>query len=194
MDTTPIKRAIILNGPPRCGKDTLAAIISEDLGFTIHSFKDTLYDETAKRYGVTREWILTDYEENKDSPHEELSGKTKREALIDTSENHIKVNFGSDYFGVKAAERAAANTMVVFPDGGFESEVGPVSAITETMVLVRITREGKSFEGDSRNYLTGSAEDHFDIVIDISNDGTLDDLRAIANRIAGTIVTYEAMQ
>lgn len=167
---------VIVNGPPRSGKDTIAEYLSSRYGFVVKSFKDALYDETAKRYSVTRDWILNGYEDNKDLPHDELGGKTKREALIDTSENEIKVKHGSDFFGQRAAESCLndkSNANIVFPDGGFEEEVVPVSWVSKRIFLIRIYRPGKTFDGDSRSYLSG---DNFQYVYDVHNGGTLDEL------------------
>lgn len=173
MDLNPLNVAIILNGPPRCGKDTIAAYLNEYYAFDIRSFKQALFAETAKYYGVSLEWILDGYEDNKDSSHPELNNITKRQALIHVSENVIKPHYSKDFFGRRAAESCRGAKLVAFPDGGFEEEIGPVAAISSAIYLVRIHRPGKTFDGDSRSYLSG---DKFDGVFDVDNDQGLDEL------------------
>ena len=48
------KLAVVLNGPPGSGKDTLAEAMSV-YGYTPRSFKEQLYVDTAQHFGVELE-------------------------------------------------------------------------------------------------------------------------------------------
>ncbi len=158
---------LILNGPPGCGKDTLAKLFLERAGFAHHEMKAGLYEKTAKYFNMELgEFvrIATD-RDLKEQPERDLRLPrnsasrhiTPREALIHVSEKVYKPNYGNDYFGQLAADRCLAlgNPNVVFSDGGFPEEIAPLEKIFAHVVIARLHRKGYSFEGDSRNYLEG---------------------------------------
>jgi hypothetical protein len=77
-----------------------------------------------------------------------------RDAMIYTSELIYKPCCGSDYFGLQAASTMEEGNNFV-SDAGFaeEAEVQVTEFGVEDVLLVRIHREGTTFEGDSRDYL-----------------------------------------
>lgn len=149
-----MRRTIILNGPPRSGKDTIAKMIANTYKYEHCEFKKALFIETVKQFDVTMDWFMDGYDDNKEEPAVELQGYSKRNALIYTSENIIKKKYGNDYFGLKAAEQIQDKTKVVFSDGGFDSEIYPVLALDPELFLIKIYRDGYTYDNDSRNYIT----------------------------------------
>lgn len=151
--------AVILNGPPGVGKDTIAGLIVKH-GFAQMAFKDYIYPPI-KEYCGLNDVELAEFRrraadrELKDKVWA-LTDETPRRMIIHVSENIIKPQHGDSYFGVCAMEDAAlkGNRMVVFSDGGFESEWPPLLEYFDLVVVFRLYRDGFTFEGDSRDYLT----------------------------------------
>lgn len=146
---------LILNGPPGVGKDTIAGLLGE-YGFKQHAFKTALYEETAKHYKVPLDAFLavaTD-REKKEQIWEE-TGESPRQMLIHTSEDIIKPEQGSDFFGRRAAARCmeTQDPLVVFSDGGFVEEIPPLMEVFQHVLIVRLYRDGYDFSNDSREYL-----------------------------------------
>lgn len=174
-----MKRVVILNGPPGCGKDEGAKhIVSVLKGQGVPAkhceFKETLFDITRSVYGVTLSgWNLIYTRENKERPSKLLDGLSPRQALIHISENIIKPNFGKDYFGVTAAKNLA-ECVNIFSDGGFVEELRPIISEVgaDNVLVVRIHRPGHTFEGDSRSFIP---EGLGTLVVDVQNNGTIED-------------------
>lgn len=146
---------IILNGPPGCGKDTIANALRDGHGFASTCFKYDLYKEVASYYGLPLRAVTS---RNEDRALKEVpwrDGLSVRQMLIHVSEQVCKPTHGRDYFGLLAAGRlaqlkeASPLARVVFSDGGFIEEVEAI----EGAVVVRLNRHGFSFTGDSRSYL-----------------------------------------
>lgn len=165
MDLTK-KKLIILNAPPRAGKDrTLEELLQLNPAIQHIEFKAKLFEialvvscltesEWFERYNATD----TDGKFMKDKPWDRLGGLSQREFLIKISEEWVKPVFGDDYFG-----QAVAATIKNYPaeifcstDGGFDSEV-PASVDelgAQNVFVVQWGRDGCSFDNDSRDYLT----------------------------------------
>ena len=163
------KLGVVLNGPPGCGKDTIVDRIVQTghkygrRSFVKHQFKDALYEHTARHFQIDLDqYIHYARERNlKDSVSlAGLHGKTPREALIHVSEDIYKPRYGNDYFGkVEAASlrehagRLGGVINVIYPDGGFESELGPIESELDFLIIIRLHRDGFDFSNDSRDYL-----------------------------------------
>ena len=63
----------------------------------------------------------------------------------------------------------------VFSDSGFKEELIPLQGLTNDLYIARIHREGKTFTGDSRNYLYLTSIP-IDKQKDFSNNRTIDEI------------------
>ena len=154
-------RVLLINGPPRCGKSTLAHLLhkldtqsSEVLGFSYY-LKRMVHAIYLGRIG----WDLDPdtFDDIKGAPQDVLGGMSWRQAYIHYSEKVIKPLHGKEWFGTKfleTAERANVKTIYV-PDSGFLQEAERVVRHVgrANVVLVRLHRSGCDFAGDSRSYI-----------------------------------------
>lgn len=180
---------ILLNGPPECGKDTLAGELLPYLTFTHMKFAAPMKRAIASLLDIPQGEI--EGFKNHKSPlfqHRDTSERdTVRQALISMSEDHLKKRYGDDFFGRAFWQIAknVATTMVVASDCGFASEVVRVvgNAGRNNCLLIRLHRIGKTFEGDSRSYMPDGLCDTYDF----DNNSTphmltMKVLRAIVNK------------
>lgn len=152
---------LILNGPPGCGKDTIAKILRDEYRAVVTTFKHSLYKETADYYNINSTVVqdLCSSRKTKDIGADVFDGKTPRQALIYVSENVIKPKYGKDYFGKCAAKRITEAkqiaiipiNFIVFSDGGFVEEILPLQEIDDVLVI-HLHGRG-DFSNDSRNYI-----------------------------------------
>lgn len=159
-------KLILINGPKGSGKDTLAQMILDRIPNTrLTTFKTVLYKETARRLNVDLNWLIEVATDRtlKETPLEELGGISPRQALIDTSEDHIKKEhgpFGVSYHLVEdilSREYCGRFTFVI-PDSGFNHEVNYLTNVLKkfglsNLTVIRLDRDGCTYEGDSREYL-----------------------------------------
>ena len=154
---------IILNGPPRSGKDTAVDIICDLLEKNDEDMYDVkmaqpAYDAVPVLFGIPKVRWHQMYYDKKDVPHEELWGMSPRRALIWLCEEVMKPKFGADYFGVIAGKKAgrlsSKSHWVTISDGGFPHEIQAVVDRCEHPVyLVHVHRAGCDFKSDSRGYV-----------------------------------------
>ena len=152
---------VILNGPAGCGKDTIANILSSEFDFRHHSMKYSLVLAAAYAAGMSPIGLITllNNRGTKDKVHDAL-GMSPRNWLIEVGENFIKPYFGKGVFGEREAARCQlaiqeGETSFVYSDGGFPEELEAMAKVLgeENILLVRLRRDGFTFEGDSRSYL-----------------------------------------
>lgn len=156
------KRVVLLNGPPRCGKDTAAMGLVRGLqGICVpvhHKFATPLAAGVQGIFGVSRSRWDYLYATAKETPTPELLGMSPREAMIWLSEEVMKPKFGKDVFGRIAAEQIAMmkDAVVVISDCGFAEEIIPVAREVgwENILIVNIYRPGCTYASDSRSYIT----------------------------------------
>ena len=169
---------VMLNGPPGSGKDFAAQTLVEanDLSVSHHKFAEPLKDMACALLEIDNKTL----EMSKKQPIG-LYGVTVRQLLIDMSEKWMKPCYGKDIFGKIAAERVAESMQLtdhfgeepydlyVFSDCGFDTEVKHVLELfgNENAILIRLHREGCTYEGDSRSYIELSDARS----VDIMNDG-----------------------
>lgn len=160
-------KVVLFNAPPEAGKDVAAKHCAKVFGMEHKEFKGKLYDIVQCLYTLTDEQLETlKLRENKEVPSELLGGLSLRQAMINTSENIIKPNFSKSYFGDSLAKSINSDTAV--SDSGFVDELmRVVDKVGEANVLVvRIRRDGYTFDGDSRSYIPDGTVKN---IIDIQN-------------------------
>jgi hypothetical protein len=193
------KKLFIFNCPPKAGKDSSAEVLMQMNPTIQHiEFKSVLFeialtvsripeDEWFDRYNI----VNPDGTLKKDEPWDRLNGLSQRQFLIKISEEWVKPTFGDDYFGQAVARDIESYPADFFiaTDGGFDSEVKPVadSIGADNVHVLQWSREGCSYDGDSRNYLSEACgagsivriednnttlEDHADrIITELSSQG-----------------------
>lgn len=149
---------IVLNGPPGVGKDTLGAYIQNQSGESIKtlSFKAPMFDIAKSMLGANdydRFLVKYNDRDQKETAQHFLGGKSPREFMIYISENCVKPVLGAAKFGNLFAEAASRYGSVVCTDGGFTDEIMSLVDYGHVVKLVRLHREGYTFDGDSRNYV-----------------------------------------
>jgi hypothetical protein len=161
------KQIIILNGPPGCGKDTIADGLKRYVGQRV-MFKDSLYELTYMHFGLdaTLEYDYFKYTLCNDRILKEMPSKlfekdgvwmSPREALIHTSEEIAKPLFGDDVFGNALGEKLR-RSIVVVTDGGFEGEIEALKNRGYFIKIVQLHGRG-NFDNDSRNYVEKNGRD-----------------------------------
>jgi hypothetical protein len=156
-------KLIILNGPPGCGKDSLANHYGRiSLGLVKHiKFAESLKVMTHRLYNVPNPEDYMQFESIKDEPdYEYFYGLTPRQAYIALSETYIKPTHGKEFFGVQLVQKMAQckkkAPIQAFSssDGGLEEELIPVLAYcgASNILVVKIERPGYTFKNDSRSY------------------------------------------
>jgi len=183
---------ILLNGPPRCGKDTLAEALvtaGRRAGPSPHWYhrkfadpvKDGAVDALIGMGLLNPGCTWDDLDEVKDTPLKKLLSRTPREIAIAFSERFAKPLFGVDVFGRLMSRWAEnlgqVNAVIVVSDCGFDAEVEALQREygDEACTLVEIRRPGCTFKGDSRNYLRQKPNHLF------INDGTVEELQNFAS-------------
>lgn len=177
-------KVILLNGPPGCGKDTIANRLDK---FTNVKFAGPLksgcfnliYGGSPLKTDSLQE-ELTTLETKKPEPVMENRSVTWRQFMIAVSENLMKPLFGKSIFGQLAAEAIVRyNTEdykkvnFAVSDSGFEEEAQVIidNFGAKNVLLFRIYRDGVDFAGDSRSYLELPGIRSYDIF----NNSTIED-------------------
>lgn len=199
-----LKRSIIvlINGPPQCGKDTIAnelLMLNMDSARKVIKFADPIREAMQVMFPVEAQDIEK-FKEIPFSPYTELPNDepypifTGRDLMIDFSEDYVKPHLGKDWFGIHAAKRAIAwlngtstgTGLVVVSDCGFVEEAKAfVHEIRKAdredrppayVALWRVHRPGYSFMSDSRNWVADVGENSHSM---IANSGDLAQLREL---------------
>jgi len=186
---------IFINGPPESGKDALGDYLNKKESFIRYKFASPL---------VSMAQVLSDYaktgefDTSREWKNSNVIGtnKTNRELMIALSENAIKPLLGKDYLGISAARSiheelsflnqlpiATNGFSYVVTDAGFLEEVEAcIDCLPDFKATIwRLHRDGCTFEGDSRSYVTidNPKVKNFDIY----NNGSLQDLFSTADKI-----------
>lgn len=183
-------KLILLNAPPRAGKDTCAEIICDSYLSVHMKFADILH-----LYGqifiaeltADDEYAIEHY--STEAKEEPLPGIyfSYRQHLMALSEEFFKPRYGNDIFGVILAakvqdvvdfdETVESETVIVVSDSGFREEAIPVinTIGAENVLLIQILRDNCNYSGDSRSWINLNDLDIKTITIE--NDGTLIELQ-----------------
>lgn len=149
---------LVLNGPAGCGKDTIAnRIVNHSKAFKKVEMKAPMWEIAEATLGSNFEKFVELYNDRatKEKPCEMLGGLSPRNFFIHISENWCKPLFGNTYFGERMLQTALDNKYheTILSDGGFAEELMPALEAGETVVIVRLHRDGFTFSGDSRSYV-----------------------------------------
>ncbi len=153
-------KLILLNGPPRSGKDTLGHEVVRLLNCAgrsagVYKFANALKLMTHRTFGVFNhaDW----FEKVKDEPNESFFGKTPRQVYIAMSETFLKPLYGKAIFGKLLADQLRGDSpeVVVVTDSGFvEEAICLIDELQpEDVILVHMVRDGFDFSNDSRSYV-----------------------------------------
>jgi len=180
------------NGPPQCGKDSLAAMVVEhmeiqgcDIPIKVDYLSLPLRQIAYQMVGYTGDLFGDDYESFKVMQFGQFEARTGRELMIDVSERFLKPTYGIDVMAKMLLQRNHNfDGLLLVPDSGFMCEVQPlIDAVGQNhLYIVRVHRGDLNFNNDSREWV------HCFHDTDINNDGSLDDLRVEAGRIYGRLV------
>lgn len=151
------KIAILLNGPPRAGKDTAINALIASLGrgaAEIIKFTQPVKDLTHRRLGL--ECAHDAFEIDKDVPLESFGWKTPRESYIETS-GRLKAERGDDaviklFIDAIAASRS---DYILNPDVGDDAEAEGVAASlgADRVLVIRVHKPGHDFRNDCRTWV-----------------------------------------
>ena len=189
-------KTIILNGPPGSGKDVLGEALAKSIGADVKRFKDVLYSQTASFFGVPEKTLvsLATNRDTKEMPHPLFNGLSPREALIYVSEEVIKPIEGASYFGDRLVEDLEGITVIT--DGGFDEEVVPVVEKSDYTLIVQLRREGYTFDGDSRSYISHyitSIPGYNCDIMEFDNKGHLDHVTKRLGYLVSRILLVESL-
>lgn len=145
-------KIIAINGPPRSGKDTFAGLLSYALNRQSPkstgrvSLAEPLYRSLDVRY-------VYDYQKNLDDIK---TDPTFRPLITKFAEELIKPLFGEDWCVSKTVdtidELYGNCSYVIISDLGFQIELQVLKQYFE-VDIIRIEKEGTSFDLDSRSYI-----------------------------------------
>lgn len=189
-------KILLVNGPPRSGKDTMGGVLSRLARSKTKHVLDTKLAKALKE--MAHDALCRDvkglehdaFEDCKDKPQRELNGRTWREVYIAFSESLCKPLFGQDYWArrvldeIEEAEQDYPLDYVVITDCGFQVEVDSIvdwaAARGHQVVLLRMHRAGCDFSKDSRQTvdLRGRGTQ-----LDVSNNGAISNLDVIGHMV-----------
>ncbi len=155
--------AILLNGPPRSGKDTVSLEIQSRMDAV--QFPSLLRSlsmpmRLAGFAMLGKPYSESEYEAIKDEPREIFNGGTLRQWMIAFSEQFIKRHYGSDFWGLSLLS-GLPNTnllgLLSVTDLGFFEEYAVIAEQfgADKVLVVQLEREGYSWGNDSRDYVFG---------------------------------------
>jgi hypothetical protein len=177
-----MRRLILVNGPPRSGKDEIGKIIERRFAVVlVTKFAKVLKERTHALYNLYAcgQPRPHDYfESQKDTPMECFLGLTPRQAYINVSELLMKPTHGKAVFGKLLAHQIEQYEdplgLNVVTDSGFVEEAQPLLRTHPKALLIRMHREGCDFKGDSRSYIDLPIP-----TVDVDNNGSLADLEEV---------------
>lgn len=181
-------KLILLNGPPRCGKDTAAQLLRNHYKprYTTRWEKFSRPHKEAfaamARENIDFEFNVAHYELRKAETIPWL-GVSYRQWQIDFSEKFMKPLYGETIFARMLLERirnraGEAGYLCVVSDCGFQIEVDTVAAAWNPadLMVITVMRDGCTFAGDSRQYVkpTNNSESLWKIAY---NNRSIDDFK-----------------
>lgn len=187
---------VVFNGPPYCGKDTLARMLADYM--ESHGISAPVKEESLSlplrhvAYAMVGEtYNDASYAAFKETPFAEFGNRTGRQLMIDVSESFLKQVYGEKIMAQMLVARNSdwldTDGVLLIRDGGFQVEINALldEIIADNIYVVQIHRDGCSFDNDSREWVRhpNSAR-----MMQVWNNGSLNDLRTEAARIYGRLV------
>ena len=174
-----MKKIVCFNAPPESGKDTGALFLQKTFGGEIYSIASPIKKIVADIYKVP----ISKLEKNKNQSLPELLSCTPRECYIQYGEA-IKQLHGDNYwidFTIERIKNSQENLFFI-TDLGFQKELNQLVKTfeIENVLLLKLFRQGCTFDNDSRYYVNNLLE--FNIAkgkncfvncLEIQNNGTL---------------------
>jgi hypothetical protein len=157
-------RIILINGPDRSGKDTLARLLSVSLErqgeiVEIVRLADPLKAAAAALHGLPIDFVL---DERKEEPLDELNGKSPREVWVSLAEECVKPCWGPEFFAKTAknvicrsaaAAKAGRPRTFIVPDVRFADETETLTGIPgSSTLLIRLASAGTDFTRRNEMY------------------------------------------
>jgi len=150
-------KVIFLNGPPRSGKDTIAAFLQKKLKSKTLKFADPLKKACHALFGldVSNEY----YDSMKDEEIKAFLKNTPRSVYTSMSEDYAKDQFGQTFFSKillrSIQEIYPKQSLYVISDSGFIEESTHIAEAVgkENCLMIHLYRDGCDFNKDSRSYI-----------------------------------------
>ena len=162
-------KIFLLNGPPGSGKDTAGRFLAGLFRGTVMKFATPLKDGCTAIYCNGNRELFNSFDtfENKGSPSEQFMGVSCRQAQIDMSEKYMKPVYGQDVFGKILANKINLDQkdFIFVTDSGFapEAQVLIEKFGVDNVILIKLEREGHTYDGDSRSYISLEGIDTYTI-------------------------------
>lgn len=152
-----VKNIVLLNGPPRSGKDTLANQLVERFGFRHFKITAKWKERVHALYGLDPKQYPHDFfEKVKDEPNALFHGSSPRRAYIDVWENYFKHAHGEEVLMDWLINEIdnCEDHLIVISDVGFDREAKYLfEYYGKQALLIKVFRNGYTFAGDSRDYV-----------------------------------------
>jgi len=154
---------LALNGPPHSGKDTIANAIIEQID------RDPMFGIATRKLeikaglramGMAVLGLPNDpaeYDRIKDVPQDIFNGDSLRQWMIGVTEGYFKPRYGKTFW---ISRELGLNPffygLSIVTDMGFDEEINVLynKYTAHSVLLVHLYRDGTSFFGDSRNYVS----------------------------------------
>lgn len=151
------KSILLLNGPPRSGKDTLAKLLETKYGFHHLKITSRWKERVHALYGMNPEQYPHDFfEETKDTPQAAFMGISPRQAYIKVWEDYFLPAHGENVLMdwlIDDIDNSPSN-FIVISDLGFDREATYLfNYFGNTALAVKIFRQGFEYKNDSRGYI-----------------------------------------
>lgn len=151
-----MKKVLVLNGPPRCGKDTAAEAIVKHIGseFCVHLKLSQPLKDIAQ-YIMPQSAILLEAKKEVPLPGNQHS---YRDAQIHIFNQMVPI-FGKGWLGHALVNRINRQEIpnIVVSDCGRNEELTPIirEYSTNNVSIIQIMRAGTAFKNDIRTYVSG---------------------------------------